>query len=475
MKAEHLEFPALPAKEDLLEHAWIDRDLSWLEFNRRVLHEALDERTPLLERVKFLAIFSSNLDEFYMKRVGLLRGNAQVEDEADPVARAGDVRQRLKRIRERVIAMQRQQAECFSEVLVPALAGHGIVLALWEQLSTTQREEAGAYFDANVSPALTPLGVDPAQPFPFMSNLSTNLGFLVRRPETDEVMPVRVKTPTILPQWVALRAPDSAQRWFVSLHELIRHSGAKLFPGMEILGHTLFRVLRNAEVGLEEEEGETVFEAVTDALRERRFQPVVRVDFSIDPIPEIRRGLVERFKLTEDDVYELPGLLDYSGLFQIASLDLPNLRDPNWSPLPLARIPTDDVDIFSVIQAGDLLVHHPYESFDLSVERFISEAADDPQTVAIKMTVYRVGDDTPFVRSLIRAAEAGKQVACLVELKARFDEARNLHWAAPWRRSASMSSTACAASRPTPRSRWWCARKATGCAATPTSAPATTT
>ncbi|MET1082074.1 MAG: polyphosphate kinase 1, partial [Burkholderiales bacterium] len=403
--------------------------LSWLEFNRRVLHEALDERTPLLERVKFLAIFSSNLDEFYMKRVGLLRGNAQVEDEADPVARVGDVRQRLKRIRERVIAMQRQQAECFSEVLVPALAGHGIILALWEQLSTTQREEAGAYFDANVSPALTPLGVDPAQPFPFMSNLSTNLGFLVRRPETDEVMPVRVKTPTILPQWVALRAPDSAQRWFVSLHELIRHSGAKLFPGMEILGHTLFRVLRNAEVGLEEEEGETVFEAVTDALRERRFQPVVRVDFSIDPIPEIRRGLVERFKLTEDDVYELPGLLDYSGLFQIASLDLPNLRDPNWSPLPLARIPTDDVDIFSVIQAGDLLVHHPYESFDLSVEQFISDAADDPQTVAIKMTVYRVGDDTPFVRSLIRAAESGKQVACLVELKARFDEARNLHWA----------------------------------------------
>ena len=183
MKAEHLEFPALPARKDLLEHAWIDRDLSWLEFNRLgVLHEALDERTPLLERVKFLAIFSSNLDEFYMKRVGLLRGNAQVEDEADPVARAGDVRQRLKRIRERVIAMQRQQAECFSEVLVPALAGHGIVLAPWEQLSTTQREEAGAYFDANVSPALTPLGVDPAQPFPFMSNLSTNLGFLVRRP-----------------------------------------------------------------------------------------------------------------------------------------------------------------------------------------------------------------------------------------------------------------------------------------------------
>jgi polyphosphate kinase len=350
---------------------FLNRELSWLEFNHRVLAEAQDSSVPLLERVKFLAIFSSNLDEFYMKRVGLLRGNAQVEDEADPVARAGDVRQRLKRIRERVIAMQRQQAECFSEVLVPALAGHGIILALWEQLSTTQREEAGAYFDANVSPALTPLGVDPAQPFPFMSNLSTNLGFLVRRPETDEVMPVRVKAPTILPQWVALRAPDSAQRWFVSLHELIRHSGAKLFPGMEILGHTLFRVLRNAEVGLEEEEGETVFEAVTDALRERRFQPVVRVDFSIDPIPEIRRGLVERFKLTEDDVYELPGLLDYSGLFQIASLDLPNLRDPNWSPLPLARIPTDDVDIFSVIQAGDLLVHHPYESFDLSVEQFL--------------------------------------------------------------------------------------------------------
>ena len=430
MKAENLEFPSLPAKEDLLEHAWIDRDLSWLEFNRRVLHEALDERTPLLERVKFLAIFSSNLDEFYMKRVGLLRGIAEVEDEADPVARAGDARARLREIRERVIAMQRQQAACFSDVLVPALASHGVILARWEQLSATQQEEAGAYFDANVSPALTPLGMDPAQPFPFMSNLSTNLGFLVRRPEdAGDVVSVRVKIPTILPQWIALRAQDSGQRWFVSLLELIRHNGMKLFPGMEILGDTLFRVLRNAEVELEEEEGETVFEAVSDALRERRFQPVVRVDFATAPLLELRRSLVERFKLTDLDVYELPGLLDYSGLFQIAGLDLAHLRDRSWSPLPPARIPTDDIDIFSVIQGGDLLAHHPYESFDLSVEQFISDAADDPQTVAIKMTVYRVGDDTPFVRSLIRAAEAGKQVACLVELKARFDEARNLHWA----------------------------------------------
>ena len=238
-------------------------------------------------------------------------------------------------------------------------------------------------------------------------------------------MPVS-ETPTILPQWVALRAPDSAQRWFVSLHELIRHSGAKLFPGMEILGHTLFRVLRNAEVGLEEEEGETVFEAVTDALRERRFSRWCGWTFRSIRFPRYGAAL-ERFKLTEDD--ELPGLLDYSGLFQIASLDLPNLRDPNWSPLPLARIPTDDVDIFSVIQAGDLLVHHPYESFDLSVEQFISDAADDPQTVAIKMTVYRVGDEHALCSLAHPCCGVWQAGGLPGGAKARFDEARNLHWA----------------------------------------------
>jgi polyphosphate kinase len=422
---------ALPSasREGLLEHAWVDRDLSWLEFNRRVLHEALDERTPLLERVKFLAIFTANLDEFYMKRVGILRGKVRAEQH-QPAALAGASRQRLARIRSTVLEMLEQQARCFTDVLRPALAQQGIVLARWHQLSAGQKDEAARYFDSNVSPALTPLGFDPAHPFPFISNRSTNWGFVLREPDSGEYVPVRVKIPGVLPQWVPLKA-DAApgERWFLSLNELIRHNAIKLFPGMEITGDTLFRILRNAEVDLDDEESENVREAVTEGLRQRRFQPVVRIDFARDPFPEVRRALMQQFELTDEDVYELPGLLDYTGLAQIAALDIPALRDAHFLPCPPPRLRDQDADLFAAIQAGDLLVHHPYESFDASVERFIEQAADDPQTVAIKMTVYRVGDDTPFVRSLIRAAEAGKQVACVIELKARFDEARNLQWA----------------------------------------------
>jgi polyphosphate kinase len=198
---------------------------------------------------------------------------------------------------------------------------------------------------------------------------------------------------------------------------------------MEIVSATLFRILRNAEVDLDEEESDSLREAVMEALRERRFQPVVRIDFAPGANAEIRRALMERFGLDENDVYEISGLIDYTDLFQIAALDVPHLRDPHWTPVPPPRLPDEDADVFAAVAAGDLLVHHPYESFEATVERFIDQAADDPQTIAIKMTVYRVGDDTPFARSLIRAAESGKQVACIVEVKARFDEARNLHWA----------------------------------------------
>jgi polyphosphate kinase len=416
-------------EKGLLDHAWVDRDLAWLEFNRRVLAEALDERTPLLERLKFLAIVGSNLDEFFLKRVGLLRGKAEVEDEGDPIARRGGTRERLVQIRAAVSGMLAEQGRCFA-ALRGRLAEHGIVLAEWSDLTPTQRVEAGDYFDRNVSPALTPLGLDPAHPFPFMSNLSTNIGFVLRQPDTDEYVPVRVKIPTMLPPWVALKADvPMTERLFLPLEQIIRAAAEKLFPGMEVVDATLFRVFRNADVDLDEEESESTREAVADALRQRRFEPVVRIDFAPSANAEMRRGLLERFELGDDDTYEAPALLDYTSLFQIAGLEIPALRDPHWTPLPPARLPDEDVDIFAAIQAGDILLHHPYDSFDMSVEDFISDAADDPQTVAIKMTVYRVGDDTPFVRSLIRAAEAGKQVACVIELKARFDEARNLLWA----------------------------------------------
>ncbi len=419
---------SLAPREGLLAHAWRDRDLGWLDFNRRVLHEALDERTPLLERLKFLAIFTSNLDEFYMKRVGLLRGVAQVRSEDDPVARGGSARDRLAQIRQTVIGQLEEQARCYRD-LVPVLARHGIILAEWEMLTAAQREEASRFFDRNVSPALTPLSLDPAHPFPFVSNLSTNWGFILRNPDTDEVLPVRVKIPTMLPAWIPLKAGGApGERRFLRLEDLIRHSTDKLFPGMELIDASRFRILRNAEIELDEEE-ESLREAVAEALQQRRFQPVVRMDLAPDANPALRQGLMERFELRDDDVYAVPGLLDYTGLFQIAGLDAPALRDPHWTPLPPPRLPNEELDIYAAIRSGDLLLHHPYESFDMSVEDFISDAAVDPHTVAIKMTVYRVGDDTPFVRSLIHAAEAGKQVACVIELKARFDEARNLLWA----------------------------------------------
>src|SRR5215472_6337283 len=416
-------------KNELFERAWLDRDLGWLAFNERVLHEALDERTPLLERLKFLAIVTSNLDEFFMKRVGMLRGKAHLSDREDPFAHDGDARKRLLEVRAIVVKMLCEQASCY-ERLLPELARHGMVIATWDQLSPAQREEACAYFDSHVSPALTPLGFDPAHPFPFMSNLSTNWGFVIRGDDSVESRMVRVKIPPELPAWIALKVDvRQGERRFIALEEVIFKNAGQLLPGMTIVSGTLFRVLRNAQVELEEEEGESLRDVVTDAVRQRRFEPVVRVDFGPHVDPAVRHALMERFELTDVDIFEQPAMLDYPDLFQIAALEIPELRDLPWTPQPIPRLPEPDPDIFASVDAGDILIHHPYESFDASVERFINQAADDPCTLAVKMTVYRVGDDTPFVRSLVRTAESGKQVACVIELTARFDEARNLHWA----------------------------------------------
>jgi polyphosphate kinase len=412
-------------RKDFTRDAWIDRDLSWLEFNRRVLAEALDERTPLLERLKFLAIFNSNLDEFFMKRVGAMRTRAYASE--NPAA-IGEFNAHVARLREALLPMLLAQADCFDR-LRPELAAHGVRLASWEELTGEQRAEASAHFDSHVSPALTPLSLDPSHPFPFLSNLSTSWGFELRDPATAESVDVRVKVPSNLPQWLALRrgVPEGV-RLFVGLHEVVRHNAHKLFPGVTIEQATLFRVSRNADIAIEEDRDNTIRELVEEHVRQRRFQPVVRLEFDEARRASIRHGLMDQFELRDSDVYELPGLLDYTTLFEIASLPVPALRDAPWTPMVPAGLDAE-ADLFAAIRSGDVLVHHPYESFDASVERFIRDAADDPAVTTIKMTVYRLGDDTPFVRSLIRAAENGKQVACLVELKARFDEERNLHWA----------------------------------------------
>jgi polyphosphate kinase len=422
--------PRRPSRRQLVEHAWFDRDLGWLQFNRRVLHEAEDDRTPLLERLKFLAIFSSNLDEFFMKRINVLREQAGRDQDDDPSAVAGDAHASLAQVRQRIRDMLEAQGLCYRERVLPELEARGIQLVDWGSLTSSQQYELERYFDSHISPALTPLGFDPAHPFPFMSSQSTNWGFVLRDPASGDTTAVRVKIPTVLPPWLSPRVDlMPGTRCYVGIEHVIRACAGKLFPGMEIISGTLFRIIRDAEVEMDEDEGDSMRDAVSEALRRRRFEPVVRIDFGPDPDPAISTTLLDKFQLSEADVYHSTNLLDYTTLFQIAALDLPDLRDPPWVPQAPARLADDEVDIFAAIQSADLLVHHPYESFDASVERFIDDAADDPQTVAIKMTVYRVGDDTPFVRSLIRAAEAGKQVACVIELKARFDEARNIHWA----------------------------------------------
>jgi polyphosphate kinase len=408
-----------------LSEAWVDRDVGWLEFNSRVLHEALDERTPLLERVKFLAIFSSNLDEFFMKRMALIRPMA---DDSSLVAQ--ERREQLLPKRAMIESMLEQEARCYTEVLRPELARHGVRLLGWNELDDGQRVEVSAFFDTEISPVLTPLGLDAAHPFPYVSNLSTSWAFRLQDPVNAESVLVRVKVPRELRQWVRVRTGvESPARVFVGLDEVIAANADKLFPGMTVESGSLFRVCRDAEVELDDDvDGESKRALVERELKQRRFEPVVRLEVQPDADEEMLAELKGRFALDADDVYEMTALLDYTTLFEIAALELEALRDPTWTPLPPTALETANGDIFSAIRGGDILLHHPYESFYASVERFIREAADDPQTVSIKMTVYRVGDDTPFVQSLIRAAEAGKQVACVIELNARFDEERNLHW-----------------------------------------------
>ena len=398
---------------------WMDRDLSWLDFNGRVLAEALDERTPLLERVKFLAIFSSNLDEFFMKRIAVHREKSGPE--------RSDL---LNRIREKLLPALREQAECFRNFIVPGLAAHGITFAEWHELTTAQRDQASNYFDEQLSAALTPLVIDSVHSFPFLSNLSTSLVFSLRSSESDQSMYGRVKVPGVLRQWVSLKARDGGQV-MIHLREIIRGNLEKLYLGMDIGPITMFRLTRDAEVELDgESSDEPLTEFVQEQIRQRRYEPVVRLEFATGADPAIKKTLRERFKLSEVDLYDAPEELDYTALFEIAGMEIPSLRDRAWSPIAPLVFEDAEPDMFGAIRESDVLVHHPYESFDASVERFVAEAANDPQTVAIKMTAYRIGDDTPFVKSLIHAAESGKQVACAIEIKARFDEERNLHWAA---------------------------------------------
>ncbi len=407
---------------------FFNRDLSWLQFNNRVLHEAQDERTPLLERVNFLAIVTSNLDEFFQKRVGLLLR----QEASGIVSRKPDAmppRQQLAAIRQMVQAMMQHAAQAWQDSIRAALAAGGVFLHTYEELDEHHRQLAEQFFRSKVFPVLTPLSVDPGHPFPFISSLSTSLGVTLRHQSEEELMFARIKIPPVLPSLVRLNGEKEGKHHYLSMSELIRHNLHELFPGMTVVNVMPFRVIRNAEIEQEPEDVEDLVEQVEQELRLRRFEPVMRLDTPANPDPWMLQLLLQELEITEQQVYEMPALLDFTTLKPIASLPIRPWRFEPWTPLAPKALADPDADIFNVIRAGDVMVHHPYESFSASIERFVRAAADDPNVLAIKITLYRTGADSPFIPALIRAAEAGKQVVALVELKARFDEARNIELA----------------------------------------------
>ncbi len=417
---------------------FLNRELSWLEFNRRVLHEALDDRTPLLERVSFLAIFNSNLDEYYQKRVGGLMRQVR----AGVGSRSPDgltAPQQLTQIRQSVLSMLEAQADCYTSTILPDLAEAGIRLLQWEQLTEPERDVCTRYFEAQLFPVLTPLSVDPGHPFPFISNLSLSLGVVLRYPDRQAMLfnvdPgerqfARVKVPQMQQRWVRIdNNGEEGPFRFVHVQEIIEHHLDRLFAGMEIEEVMPFRVTRNAAVERDEEDAEDLLELIEQEVRDRRLAEAVRLEVPKDVNEHILGLILEELELDEADVYHMPAALDYTDLWEIHGLDLPQLKYMPWTPVILPRLADHEADIFSVIRGGDLLVHHPYESFSASVERFIRAAVADRKVLAIKLALYRTSDASPFIHELIRAAEAGKQVVCLVELKARFDEERNIQMA----------------------------------------------
>ena len=403
---------------------FLNRDLQWLEFNCRVLAQGDDPHVPLLERVRFLAIFGSNLDEFFMKRVGGLRRQIDA-GVASPAWEPLSPEDQVTLIRERTIAQNIEAQRLWRDVLVPELAAREIHLLAWNDLTKPERVEVEAWYRRNLFPILTPLAVDPGHRFPFISNMSVSLGVMLRRPGESEQLFARVKVPEFGGH--LYRFADSKR--FIPLQEVIAHNLDDLFPGMEIIKVLPFRVTRNAETERDNEDAEDLLEQIQQQLKERRFARVVRLEIGARHESRIMRFLEDELQLDEGDLYETDGMLDWSTVNELADLDASELRWPKWSPVAPQGLEDDDADIFALIRKGDVLVHHPYESFDHSVERFIEAAAADPKVLAIKQVLYRTSGDSPFIPSLIRAAEAGKQVAVLVELRARFDEARNIVWA----------------------------------------------
>jgi polyphosphate kinase len=403
------------------EDRFLDREESWLRFNERVLDLAKDLELPLLERVKFLAIFASNLDEFFMVRVaGLARRMAT--GIALQTASGQQPREVLARTSEVAHELMTRHAACFHDDILPALAKEGVEILRWEELADDEKEELNRLFRRRIYPVLTPLVVDPAHPFPYISGLSLNLAVLVRDPETEETLFARVKVPPLLPRFL-----EASPSRFVPLEDVIAENLPQLFTGTEIIEHHAFRVTRNQDLEVDEDIAENLLQALERELLRRRFGPVVRLEVEESITPEVLDLLTTELGLSDNAVYRVPGPLDLGGLYAIADLDRSELKYPPFVPSE-AALP-HDTNIFATLRDHDVLVHHPYDSFTTSVERLIEDAAADSQVLAIKQTLYRTSGDSPIIDALIDAAEAGKQVVVVVEIKARFDERANITWA----------------------------------------------
>jgi len=411
---------------------YLDRELSWLAFNQRVLELAEDPKIPLLERANFLAIFASNLDEFFMVRVAGLKRRIETGLAVPTnVGRApSDV---LNDVRAKAHELQDRHSAAFRDLVKPALDEAGIHIETWTDLGPIDRERVGEIFQNRIFPVLMPLAVDPAHPFPYISGLSLNLSVRVRNPKTEKVEFARLKVPTVLPRFVQLPDDKSGRLRFIPIEDLISNHLEDLFPGMEILEHHEFRVTRNEDVEIDEDESENLIQALEKQILNRRFGPPIRLEITDDMDPVTLDLLVRELDITEEEVYRLPAPLDMGGLFQLMRIERPGLKYakhvPKTSVSLLPSEPNATPDIFKSISRGDVLLHHPYESFSTSVQTFLEQAAADPNVLAIKQTLYRTSGDSPIVEALIAAAEAGKAVLALVEIKARFDETANISWA----------------------------------------------
>ena len=406
---------------------FLDRELSWLAFNQRVLELSQDPELPLLERTKFLAIFASNLDEFFMVRVAGLKRRIATGI-AVRSASGYTPREVLESIWARAYELQLRQADIFRHEIRPTLSGVSIDLLRWDELTPVEKTEMDRFFDDKVFPILTPLAVDPSHPFPYISGLSLNLAVVVRNPATGNELFARVKVPPLLPRFVQV-----APQRFVPLEDIIAAHLDELFPGMEILQHHTFRVTRNEDVEVEEDDAENLLKALERELVRRRFGPAVRLEVEETIDSHVLDLLVSELDVSDQEVFRLPGPLDMTGLWSIVNLDRDDLKQRRFVPKTsrqLSEVESANApDILSIVRDRDVLLHHPYDSFSTSVQLFLEQAAVDPHVLAIKQTLYRTSGDSPIVVALIRAAEEGKQVLALVEIKARFDEQNNIEWA----------------------------------------------